>query len=1089
MASLLETYGWYEWSCHTNFSFKYGASHPHELVAQAAAFKYQGLAITDFDGVYGLPRSWSALKTLKKDGHDNGLKLFYGAEIHHVKDHDLPLIMQDTLTLIVQSREGYYNLCRLLSYSHRAGKSDADIPLDYLLNADVAGLVAIQPMRGLVKQRKRQGEWQRKCAALRDHFTPERFYLGLSRQFNPAEDHAIRPTLELAKKLGVECLLTQDIFFHHASEKDLADLLQAMRMNLTVDGAVGHTFVNAERSLHSLAGIEARFKVFHDYERMLRSSRQLADSCQFDLKELRYYYPKEMLPEGFSGQQYLEKITWEHARAYYGELLSHKITEILTKELALIEQLGFADYFLTVWDIVLWARSQNILCQGRGSAANSAVCFVLGITAVDPALFDVLFERFISVERGDPPDIDVDFEHERREEVIQYIYERYGREKAAMVANVITFQSRGALRASGKALGIPEVILGKASDILDSREFRRGDAERVMEELKVTLKGDDEDWDLSAIPFELWAEMCSRIGGFPSHLGIHSGGFILADRALDWLVPQEPATMAGRTVIQWCKEDIEALGFFKIDVLALGMLTAIRKCFDLIKGFHGRDYTLASIPQGDKPTYDMICKADTVGTFQIESRAQMSMLPRLKPRCFYDLVIEVAIIRPGPIQGGMIHPFLKRRDGLEKVTFPDPRIEPILKRTLGIPIFQEQVMRIAIAIGGFSPGEADELRRNMGSFSMKGDVGRWLGKLADGMRKHGIAEHFIQTILSQMKGFSSYGFPESHAASFALLAYASSYLKCHYPAAFFVALINSQPMGFYAPHVLLQTARHLGIKVLPVCVNKSDWDFTLEPVEDELCIRMGLRIVRSLRDTAGQGLVSYRKRHGQWRDLYDFIKVAGLSRLDITALAAADALQVFGIERRAAIWLSEAAPFAAFLEDEEPAVYFEKETNQERLQSDFAATSTSLGLHPTEILKNEAWCYEVETRTITLAKDVPKRKPGQILIAFGMVIVRQAPPAAKGLVFATIEDETGLINLAFMPQVYAQYRRLFDRQAFLCLRGVLQRQGDAHSIKVTHLFAPEIKEAKVMALNGDGDMLEVAAAAGEKELIQSRNYC
>nr|MBP9708151.1 error-prone DNA polymerase [Oligoflexales bacterium] len=845
------------------------------------------------------------------------------------------------------------------------------------------------------------------------------------------------------------------------------------------------------------------------YKSALIASKDLAQRCHFSLGELRYNYPKEMLPENFSAQEFLEKITWEEAGKRYATL-PDKIRALVKRELDLIKELSFADYFLTVWDIVSWARSQDILCQGRGSAANSAVCYVLGITSVDPALFDVLFERFISVERGDPPDIDVDFEHERREEVIQYIYARYGRAKAAMVANVITFQSRGALRAAGKALGVPELVLKKAAELLEVREFRYGGADYTVAELKkdldlagCNLEADNLEADnleagnlageaANELPLDLWAKMAAALDGFPSHLGIHSGGFILADKPLDWLVAQEPATMEDRTIIQWCKEDIEALGFFKIDILALGMLTAVRKCFSVIETHYARKLTLATIPQGDKATYDMICKADTVGTFQIESRAQMSMLPRLKPRCFYDLVIEVAIIRPGPIQGGMIHPYLKRRDGLEKVDFPDARLEPILKRTLGIPIFQEQVMRIAMAVGGFSPGDADELRRNIGSFSLKNKVELWVGKLAEGMRANKLPETFIESTLKQLKGFSSYGFPESHAASFALIVYVSCYLKCHYSAVFFLSVLNSQPMGFYPPHILIQTARQLGVEVLPICVRKSDWDHRLEKIGEKsaepiYAIRVGFRLVRSLREEASKAFVARRKESPPWSDFEDFVRRSGLSRVDFTALAAADAFHSFDVERRSAIWRSEAAPFLEHIEDTERPLKFAAETNMEKVESNFHATSISLGLHPAQIIKQEQWHFKIPSTTITLATDIAKVSAGKRIIVFGMIIVRQAPPTAKGMVFATIEDETGLINVALTPQVYAKFKQLFNRQAFLCLSGRLQKQGAAHSIMTEIIYAPQIPEAKVFNIelaedNKSNDILGY-------ELVSARNYC
>ncbi len=1086
----MELNGWHEWIGHTNFSFKHGASHPIELVTRAAEEGYRGLAITDFDGVYGLSRSYQAMDRVRWEGKAGALRLFYGAELHQAKDHDLPVLLRDTLVLVATSRRGYHNLCRLVSFSHRDGKNGADLPLEHLLAADVEDLVAIQPMRGLVNRGGQAEAWRSKCRLLRERFGPSRFFLAVSRQLNPGEDHAIRPTIALAHELGAACLLSQDVFFHDRQQKDLNDLLHAIRTNRFVGDATEHLFSNGERSLHAPRVIEARYRHLPIYAQALAASRALAESCQFDLSELRYRYPQERLPEGLTPQEFLERITFASAREWYRGQIPEKIEAQVRHELALIDRQRFADYFLTIWDIVRWARAQGILCQGRGSAANSVVCYVLGITSVDPAKIDCLFERFISEERGDPPDIDVDFEHERREEVIQYIYERYGRGNAAMVANVITFQSRGALRAAGNALGIPKLIIDKAGSVLDAREFRHGDPREALQELVKVLEGEGLLAGCAGLPFEIWAKMAGRLLEFPSHLGIHSGGFVLGDGSLDQLVAQEPSSMEGRTVIQWCKDDIEALNVFKIDILGLGMLTTLRKCFTLVKSHYGQELSLKTIPSDDAETYDMICRADTVGTFQVESRAQMSMLPRLKPRCFYDLVIEVAIIRPGPIQGGMIHPYLRRRDGLEPVTYPDPRLEPILRRTMGIPIFQEQVMRIAMAVGGFTPGEANELRRNIGSFSLKGDVSRWIPRLAEGMRANGLPEAFITSMLEQLKGFASYGFPESHAASFAILAYASCYLKRHFPSAFFVALLNSQPMGFYSPHVLIQTARHLGVTVLPVCAQRSDWDSTLEPDASphRYAIRMGFRLVRSLREGTAKAFVARRQGHGPWGSLEDFLREARLSRVDLTALAAADALRAFGVERRTALWLAEAAPFCAFLEDVDPAIAFAAESAAERMQLDFHATSTTLGPHPAAILKAEEWRFEVPKAKLCLAESLPKMPANRLVVVFGMVIVRQSPPSAKGMVFATLEDETGLINLVLTPPVHQRFQRLFDRQSFICAEGQLQRQGDAHSVRVTRLFAPKIAEAELHDLREKIRQSATKGVSLAKDLTGARNY-
>ena len=1194
---MLRNYGWYEWLCHSNFSFFIGASHPDEYIKRALALGYRGIGITDFDGVYGLARAHLQLKQIRKRDLEcqhthlspsHCFKLIHGVELRLAPDHEFPVLFQDTLVLIARTRAAYTRLCALASYAHREGKTNAWVSVETILQHSVEDLIAIQPMRGLIRRGsvgdRQERDFERRCGALSEHFRGH-FYFAVSRHLNQSEDIWIAPTLAMAKRLGRSCLLTQDAFFHEPGQKNMSDLLHAIRTNRCLNQAIPHFFANSERSLPSLENLAQRFADLPIYESALRCSSELAESCSFDMNELRYQYPKEMIPEGMTAQSFLEHLTWQAAEQRYGAPLPAKMTQTLTHELALIEQLDFADYFLTVWDIVRWARSQGILCQGRGSAANSAVCFVLGVMAVDPALFDLLFERFVSVERGDPPDIDIDFEHERREQVIQYIYQRYGRTHAAMVANVISFRGRGALRAVGKALGVPERLLGEVSQTLASRYFYHSPAEEVLGHIRsqrshqeietpealvgdwsaaescfpvedrvqvatsaqskepswfsvqshasksfcpgemITLTGDSSTsvlspWKRSALrltrrrrryvcsqselnaqkacttraaetSFEsapptdqallpvmteqrlwsLWAAMASRLEGFPRHLGIHSGGFILANQPLDTLVAQEPATMEGRSVIQWCKEDIEGLGFFKIDVLALGMLTAIRKCFALMQEHYGVNLDLSTIPQEDAATYAMIQRADTVGTFQIESRAQMSMLPRLKPRTFYDLVVEVAIIRPGPIQGGMVHPYLRRRDGLEPVSFPDERLRPILARTLGVPIFQEQVMRIAMEVGGFSGGEANELRKHMGAFQMKGNINPWLERLADGMKKNGISEEFAQSILSQMRGFADYGFPESHSVSFALIAYASAYLKCHYPAAFFASVLNSQPMGFYQPHVLVETAKRLGIRILPVCVQHSIWDTTLENIAPVgkppvYGMRLGLRLISGLRSAAGDKIARIRQEAGGlFVDWSDFSGRVRLFRPDLTALAAAGALSSFGLERKAAIWLAEAAPFYPVLEEVEDPIHWEPESRLECAERDFMGFSTTLGAHPTRIIREEHWCYTVPRTRLVAAKGLRELPTSRAIDVFGMVLVRQSPGSARGMVFVTMEDETGFINLVFTPPTYKKFYLLIERQSFLCVQGNLQRQGDTHSVLVQIVHEPQIKRADVIPIH------------------------
>ena len=1071
-----------EWLCKTNFSFLHGASHPRDIIEVANALRYQSLCINDFDGAYGLARCYRELDYLKQQGLHHGLKLNYGAEIHFQSDHDLPVLLQDTLVLVAQNDRGYTNLNRLLSHAHRDGKDYANIPFEDLLSSEVEGLFAIQPMRGGIRKRNSGNHY----AELKQLFDG-RYYLAISRHLHPSEDRWIKTTLGYAADYGLEYILSQDVFFHNRQQKCVSDLLQAIRSNRVFDQCREHFFPNSERCPHHLGELERLFAVIPGYRRAIAVSDSLNQSCEFDLDQLGYHYPKEMIPVGDDAQSYLQELVAHGVQEKFNHQPPDKVLRQIEHELRLIEQLNFADYFLTVWDIVSWARQQQILCQGRGSAANSSVCFVLGITSVNPDQFDLLFERFVSMERGDPPDIDVDFEHERREEVIQYIYRRYGRERAAMVANVITFRGKGALRAVGKALGVDDKLLRQMSKIASSRYYRGTGTENIV----LALKQDHQQQNPKSpkISWKLWMQLAEKLHGFPRHLGIHSGGFMLADKPLNCLVPQEPATMEGRSVIQWCKEDIEALGFFKIDILSLGMLSAIRKCFDYIEFYYGKTLRLDAIPDDDQATYAMIQKAETVGTFQIESRAQMSMLPRLKPACFYDLVIEVAIIRPGPIQGKVIHPYLARREGLEPVTYPDERLRPILKRTLGIAIFQEQAMRIAIAVGNFSAGEANELRKKIGSWGIKDfnrDLNPLLLKLEDGMRDNGIEAEFAEQILGQMKGFAEYGFPESHAVSFSLIAYASCYLKCHFPAAFYISVLNSQPMGFYSPHALLQAARREGIELLPISLNHSQWDHHLEKTmpRKKYAIRLGFRLINGLPAKAAETITRQRNQHGLWNDFEQFVMNCELARDEMTALAASDLFKDLGDSRADALWKSEAAPYKPMLDPIEDDIDWKPEAVLESIQKDFKAFKTSLKKHPAEVIKRDQWPYPVAIGKFTTARLLNESTAGSDVFAFGMVLVKQSPGSAKGMVFVTLEDETGFINLAFTPQVYTRFNRQVDQQPFLCVVGRLQRVHESHSILVKRVFDYQ-SGANLLSLRRE-DQPETVEVIGE--LIKPRAF-
>lgn len=1054
MGYSLKSAGHHEWLSKTNFSFLTGASHPLEMLEEANYQRYKSLCINDFDGVYGLAR---AHLNLKEKIEDSRMKLHYGAELHLYQDHDRPVLLQQTVALVVLNKWGYYNLCKILTHAHRNSKDEAFIGIGELAKHNTRGLVAIRPMRGRVRE-GRGGEGLRE---LKEVFH-EGLYLGVSRHLHPGEDQWIGETLKLSHEFELPTLLTQDAFFHRRERKNMNDLLHAIRTNQPVGYCDEHLFPNGERHLHSINGLEFLFDKLPVYERSIRDSLYLAERVEFSFDELKYKYPGEMIPSGFSSQEFLEKIVLEGMGRRLGTQFNDELQNRVWHELKLVRKLEFADYFLTVWDIVRWARSQDILCQGRGSAANSIICFALEITSINPNQFEMLLERFISEERGDPPDIDVDFEHERREEVIQYIYERYGRKRAAMVANVITFRQKGSMRAVGKALGVPEFVLKKGSELQKTRLFRGQGADFLL----MKLKKECEELELGH-SWESWIHYSSLLKGFPRHMGIHSGGFIIAGKELDHLVPQEPATMEGRTVIQWSKDDIEGLGFFKIDILALGMLTAIRKSFSYVKDHYGKHFGLYDIPEGDQKTYAMIQRADTVGVFQIESRAQMTMLPRLKPKCFYDLVVEVAIIRPGPIQGKVIHPYLRRRDGVEPVTYADPCLEPILKRTLGVAIFQEQAMRIAVEVGDFTPGEANELRRNIGAWNMRDFdqmLGPWMEKLQSGMKRKGFDDYFVEQILGQMRGFADYGFPESHAISFAFIAYASCYLKCHYPGAFFTSLLNSQPMGFYSPHNLIQAAKKDGVEVLPPCVNHSDYDSKLEKHHGKLAIRLGFHMVNKLSKTGAEGLVLSREKAGEWNSFDSFTKDTALFRDDITALAAADCFRGFNLDRSNALWMSEAIPHKPMIDATEREISWGEEGRMERVMKDFTAFNTSLHDHPVKIIREEGWCYPLKLKDLCLASDLEKITENRNVNVFGMVRVKQSPPTAKGMVFITMEDETGFVNLALHPYKYAAFVDYVEKESFLCVNGELQMAGDYRSILVNFFYPVREQLAEVSKL-------------------------
>ncbi len=1059
--------------CRSHFSFLEGASSPEELVARAAELGLSALAVTDRDGVYGLVRAHRAAR-------EHGLRLVVGALISL---RDLP-----SLVVLVRDRAGWSSLCRLLTAGRRdQPKGLALHSLEQLLEHS-AGLTALL-----------HGPWSvAQLAPLREAFG-SRVAIAVSGALQPGDASHVAAAMRLSRWSGVPLVAVGDAQMHHPSRKRLLDVLTCIRRRTTIDAAGRALAPNAARVLRSPAGVHALFATLGraiggDAPARLADAVQhsvaLAAEHHFSLAQLDYRYPREVVPDGHSPMSWLVTLTRQGLAERYPAGVPAVVQRQVEHELGVIEQLGFAAYFLTVWDAVGFARARGILCQGRGSAANSAVCFALGITAVDPSRSTLLFERFISAERGEPPDIDVDFEHERREELIQYLYAKYGRHRAAMVNEVIAYRRRSAVRDVGKALGL-------GLDQIDAmaRQADYWGREPI---------GDDRLREAGLDPtdrrVQLTVELSAELRGFPRHVGIHVGGFVLTDDSLEGRVPIEPATMEGRTVIQWDKDDIDEVGFVKVDLLSLGMLTAIRKAFDLVAGFGvgaagagggeprgpsvdagrqfttpsgpgaaerhhprpawGLRWTLATVPAEDPAVYDMICRADTVGVFQIESRAQMSMLPRLRPRCFYDLVIEVAIVRPGPIQGGMVHPYLQRRQGLEPVSYPHPALEPILERTLGVPIFQEQVMAMAMAVAGFSAGQADRLRRSMAAWRRKGALGPIAEEFRRGLEANGITGAYADRMVEQIKGFGEYGFPESHAASFALLVYVSAWLKLHYPAAFCAALINSQPMGFYSPRALVADAQRHGVQALPICALSSRWDCSLEPSEaqPELpALRLGLRLVKGFSQAWAEQLEAARF-DGPIRDLAQLAARSRLPRAALELLARADALAALGLRRREALWAVAGlwdAPLFAGLERQAPAPSLPKPSPREDLEADYAVVGLSVGQHPIGLERPG-----LARRGVRSIADLAREPTGGVLRVAGLISCRQRPGTASGVVFLTLEDETGQLNVVIWPKLYER-RRSVVRGAFLVeVRGELQREAEALSLvafDITELQqAPEV---------------------------------
>ena len=1053
------------------FSFLRGASDAIELVLAALPLGYDAIGIADRNTLAGVVRMHSACTGV-------GMRPLIGCRLD----------LQDAPSLLAYpiDRDGYGRLSRLLSLGKmRAEKGECLLFLqDVADHADGIAFIA-WPQDDL-------DAFEADLPRLRDALASLR-HVAASWLYRGGDNARIERLDRLARKHGCTILATNDVHYHAPEKRPLQDVVTCIREKAVITNAGYLLNPNAERHLKSPQEME---RLFARWPHAISATRDFADALHFSLDELRYEYPKETVPEGLTPQEHLERLAWDGAKRRWPDGIPDKVVKQLHYELPLIERLDFARYFLTVHDIVDFARSLDppILCQGRGSAANSAVCFCLGITAVDPSTSELLFERFISEERKEPPDIDVDFEHERREEVIQHIYEKYGRERAGIAATVIHYRPRSAIREVGKVMGLSEDVCGALASTI------WGSMDAELEENRAT----DAGLDLSDPHLKRTVKLAEQLVGMPRHLSQHVGGFILTERLLTETVPIGNGAMDDRTFIEWDKDDIEELGILKIDVLALGMLTCIRKCFDLVEQHHGERWELATIPREVPEVYDMLCRGDSLGVFQVESRAQMNMLPRLKPRCFYDLVIEVAIVRPGPIQGDMVHPYLKRRGGKEPVTFPCPHpahgppdeLEKILGRTLGVPIFQEQAMKIALDAAKFSSDEANQLRKAMATFRSKGKIEPLEEKMVGRMVKRGYDVAFAQRCFDQIKGFGEYGFPESHAASFAHLVYVSSWLRWKYPAAFAAALLNSQPMGFYAPAQIVRDAREHGVEVREVDVNHSDWDCTLEPLRlgegySSVALRLGLRQVDGLHREAADRVVA-RRPYASVEELGSRGRVPVHA---IQRLAAADAFRSIGLDRRAALWDSRALKAAPDL----PLFTYAEERDEgsedvpaelpamplaEHVISDYQTIRLSLKAHPMHFLR----AYYAAQKFVT-AQQLNKLKDGRRLSMSGVVLIRQRPGTSKGVVFITIEDETGIANLVVWPAVFEKQRKIVMGARLMAVHGVIQRDPDSN---VIHVVAGRLEDhTSLLSRLSDDSLLparlEKADHAGSWGRPQSRH--
>ena len=1056
--------------CRSNFSFLDGASHPDELVEQAHALGIEALALTDRDGVYGMVRAHVKAKEL-------GVRLIVGAEVT-VGDApgDAVAAPVSTIVLLAADRTGYANLCRLLTAGRlRRPKGESRVTWPEVCER-AAGLIAL--WGGERSLLVREAEPRAVAGPLREAFG-DRLYAMATRHRRAEEVRQEACLRRHAERAGLPLVAATEVLYHTPARRDLQDVLTCIRHGVTLAAAGRLTRPNAE---HDLKAPEVMAGLFADDPVLVERTREVAARCTFSLSEIRYRYPAERLPDGKTSSAWLRELTLRGARERFRAGVPPAIREQIDKELALIDELDYGGYFLTMWEIVRYCRQEGILCQGRGSAANSVVCYCLGITAVDPTRVELLFERFLSRERHEPPDIDLDIMHDRREEVIQHVYRKYGRDRAAMVANVVRYRGRSAVREVGKAFGLSETAIDRLAKLLSHYG--------PLDAAALARAGLDPASPVHGHLFRL----CEQIQDCPRHLSIHPGGFLLGHEPVHDLVPIENATMPDRTVIQWDKDDLEDLGLFKVDLLGLGALTQLDLGFRMLDRHYGRELSLDRIPADDPETYDRICRSDTVGVFQIESRAQMAMLPRLRPRNYYDLVVEVSIVRPGPITGGMVHPYLRRRRGEEPVVYPHACLEPVLRKTLGVPLFQEQVMKLAMVAADYTPGEADQLRRDMAAWRRSGRIERHRDRLVSRMLAKGIAREFAERVFDQIRGFGEYGFPESHAASFALIAYATAWFRCHYPDVFTCSLLNAQPMGFYSPATIIEDAIRHGVEVRPIDVTASDWDCTLEPAGAEegrtepggprrprgkarrgsgqavrdggagpdgmprragFAVRMGLRYVKSLSEERDWRRIETARVEQPFASLADFGRRTGLDDRVLRRLAEAGAFGTLEGRRRAALWeaqgLGTASASPLPIAPAEPRPDFEPLSEFQTIDWDYRFSAHSARGHPLAPLREALAAQKLpDARTVAGMPD------GREVRYAGLVICRQRPGTASGVTFMTLEDETGFVNVVIWKQVFDDYAVLARTASFLGVSGKLQVESDVVHLVADALWAPEI---------------------------------